>query len=72
MQAQARVPFWAIGLLVLIALSAWQAAFVVTGIGSEEPAVQKVAAPPPVSLVPPDTSWVDLDTYLRNHPFWGL
>ncbi len=72
MQAQARVPFWAVGLLVLIALGAWQAAFVVIGMGSEGPVVQKVPPPPYVTLVPPDTSWVDLDAYLRNDPFWRL
>ncbi len=70
MDSDTRIPLWAMVLLVVVALGAWQAAFAVTGIGAEAPRGTTVAPPPPVALPPLDTSWVDLQVYLKNHQVW--
>ena len=72
MQAHKPAAFVAFVIMILLALVAWQAAFAVTGIGGASPAIERVPPPAPIKLPPVDTSWVDLDTYLRNHPFWRL
>jgi hypothetical protein len=64
------VSTWTVLVLVAVALAAWQAAFLATGIGRGDAQTSRVAPPPPVGLPPVDTSWVDLETYLRNHPVW--
>ncbi len=59
--------------IVLLIAFAWYQVFAMTGIlwwdAPKGPVVQ--SPPPPLTLEPPDTSWIDLDAWQRTYPVWG-
>lgn len=61
---------WWVLLLAAAVVMLWNAIFVVTGLVGQPPPPPKVARPSAVSLPQPDTGWVDLDAWRRNHPTW--
>ena len=52
----------------------WRQVFLMTGIlwwQAPRPAARP-EPPPAVAFAPANTAWIDLPTYLRNHPNWGM
>jgi hypothetical protein len=64
---------WATALLYVVVLALlWHQVFVTTGVlwwNAPAPG-KRVPRPAPPHLPETRTDWVDLDTYLRNHPEW--
>jgi|LSQX01.3.fsa_nt_gb hypothetical protein len=64
---------WLLAVVAIILIGvAWHQVFVMTGIlwwDAPDTAVH-LAPPPPLALAPPDTGWVDLEVWQRNHPIW--
>ena len=64
-------------ILVIVVAVLWHQVFAMTGLlwwnapgGGQVANVSRPAAPPPLQIRPPDTSWVNLQAYLKTHPRW--
>ena len=64
-------------ILIIIVAVLWHQVFAMTGLlwwnaqgGVQSANVPRPAPPPPLSLRPVNTSWVDLRAYLKTHPRW--
>lgn len=62
-----------VAFLIVVAVL-WRQVFMMTGIlwwQAPRPAARPTP-PPPVQFRTVSTDWIDLNTYLRNRPYWGL
>ena len=63
-------------ILVILVAALWHQVFAMTGLlwwnapGGAQTANVSRPAPPPLRIRPPDTSWVNLQAYLKTHPRW--
>jgi uncharacterized protein YpmS len=68
-----RLRSWALVLVCVLALAfLWHQVFAMTGVlwWNAPTAAKRVPRPRPPHIAQATTDWVDLDTYLRNHPTW--
>ena len=64
-------------ILVVLVAVLWHQVFAMTGLlwwnapgGTQAANLARPAPPPPLKIRPPDTSWVNLQAYLKTHPRW--
>ncbi len=71
MNRRKTVLLYLVGLALVLLL--WHQVFVMTGVlwwNAPQPG-QRLPAPAPLALTPPDTSQIDLQAFLETHPQWN-
>ena len=74
MNRRLRLTRWGLAIFLVVVALLWRQVFLMTGIlWWQAPRPETRPAPPPAPRVQPaNTGWIDLDTYLRNHPVWPM